>query len=70
VPTYRLHDHAGDDLGLSEHPTRTVEPGDVVVLSDGREAHVTARVEAESGPLAALPEVAVSSERQRRARPA
>jgi hypothetical protein len=31
-----------------------IEPGDVVVLPDGREALVTARVEAEPGPLAAL----------------
>jgi hypothetical protein len=41
---YRLHDHEGDDLGLVEHPTPNVEPGDVVMLDDGREALVTARV--------------------------
>jgi len=35
----------------------------VVVLADGTEVIVTARVEAEPGPLAALLEVAVSSER-------
>ena len=32
----------------------------MVVLPDGREAIVTARVEAESGPLAALLEVAIA----------
>ena len=46
VPTYRLHDTTGDDLGLIEHPAPNVEPGDVVMLADGREALVTARVEA------------------------
>jgi hypothetical protein len=54
VPAYRLHDHEGDDLGLIEHPASNVEPGDVIMLPDGREALVTARVEAEPGPLAAL----------------
>ena len=38
LPTYRLHDLEGDDLGLLEHPAPNVEPGDVVVLADGREA--------------------------------
>jgi hypothetical protein len=38
---------------------RFVEPGDVVVLADGREALRTARVETSSGPLAALLEVVV-----------
>jgi hypothetical protein len=45
VPTYRLHDRSGDDLGLLEHPAPNLEPGDVVVLADGREAIVTATVE-------------------------
>jgi hypothetical protein len=49
VPIYRLHDTTGDDLGLLEHPAPTIEPGDVVVVADGREAIVTARVEAEPG---------------------
>ena len=40
MPTYRLHDTTGDDLGLLEHPAPNVEPGDVVVLPDGREALV------------------------------
>ena len=44
MPTYRLHDTTGDDLGLIEHPAPNVEPGDLVVLADGREALVTARV--------------------------
>jgi hypothetical protein len=57
---YRLHDTTGDDLGLLEHPAPNIEPGDVVVVADGREAIVTARVEAEPGPVAALPEVALA----------
>jgi hypothetical protein len=32
VPTYRLHDTPGDDLGLLEHPAPNLEPGDVVAL--------------------------------------
>jgi hypothetical protein len=44
MPTYRIHDTTGDDFGLIEHPAPNVEPGDVVVLADGREALVTARV--------------------------
>jgi hypothetical protein len=57
---YRLHDTTGDDLGMVEHPAPNVEPGDVVVLPDGREALVTARVETNGGQLAALLEVAVA----------
>jgi hypothetical protein len=59
---YRLHDTTGDDLGLLEHPAPNVEPGDVVVLTDGREGVVTARVEAEPGwgQLVAMLEVAVA----------
>ena len=60
MPTYRLHDTTGDDLGLLEHPAPNVEPGDVVVVPDGREALVTARVEADAGPLSALLEVAIA----------
>lgn len=67
MAAYRLHDHEGEDLGLLEHPARNVEPGDVVVLPDGREALVTARLEAEPGPLAGLLEVVVSAERPGRA---
>lgn len=61
VPTYRVHDTTGDDLGLIEHPAPNVEPGDVVELADGREALVTARVEAKPGPLVALLEVAIAA---------
>jgi hypothetical protein len=45
-----------------EHPAPNLEPGDVVVVADGREAMVTARVEAESGwgHLVALLEVAIA----------
>ena len=50
MPTYRLHAHDGDDLGLLEHPAPNVEPGDIVMLADGREALMTARVEARPGP--------------------
>ena len=60
MPAYRLHDTTGDDLGLVQHPAPNLEPGDVVVLADGREALVTARVEVEPGPLEALLEVVVS----------
>jgi urease accessory protein UreE len=45
VSIYRLHDTTGEDLGLLEHPAPNLEPGDVVVVADGREAVVTARVE-------------------------
>jgi hypothetical protein len=45
---------------LSEHPAPNVEPGDVVVLPDGREALVIARVETDSGQIAALLEVAIA----------
>jgi hypothetical protein len=60
VPIYRLHDTTGDDLGLLEHPAPNLEAGDVVVLDDGREALVTARVEADGGELVALLEVALA----------
>jgi hypothetical protein len=43
VPTYRIHDTTGNDLGLIEHPAPNVEPG-------------TARVKP-PGPLAGLLEV-------------
>jgi hypothetical protein len=72
VPIYRLHDTTGDDLGLLEHPAPNLEPGDVVVVADGREAIVTARVEAEPGwgQLVALLEVAIAdSARSRRRTP-
>jgi hypothetical protein len=36
VPTYRLHDTTGDDLGLLEHPAPNLEPSDVVVLAGFR----------------------------------
>jgi len=70
MPTYRLHDTTGDDLGLLQHPASNLEPGDVVLLADGREAIVTARVEARPGPLEALLEVvAAPSSESTRARP-
>jgi hypothetical protein len=60
VPAYRLHDTAGDDLGQLEHPSAGLEPGDVVHLSDGREAVVTARVETDDEAILALLEVLVA----------
>ena len=60
---FRLHDTTGDDLRLLEHPAPNLEPGDVVVVADGREAIVTARVEAEPGPLVAMLEVAIAPSR-------
>jgi hypothetical protein len=44
------------------HPTPSIEPGDAVVVADGREAIVTARLEAEPGwrQLVALLEVAIA----------
>lgn len=54
MPVYHLHDTAGDDLGLLEHPATNVEPGDVVHLSDGREALVTARDETNDEAIWAL----------------
>jgi hypothetical protein len=58
VPTYRLHSTTEGDLGLLEHPAPTLKAGDVVELSDGREALVTARVDTGEAPIAALLEVA------------
>jgi hypothetical protein len=65
VPIYRLHDTSGADLGLLEHPAPNLEPGDVVLVADGREAIVTARVEAEPGwgQQVALLEVAIAPSR-------
>jgi hypothetical protein len=62
VAIYRLHDTTGDDVGLLEHPAPNLEPGDVVLVADGREAIVTARVEAEPGwgHLVALLEVPIA----------
>ncbi len=66
MPIYRLHSHVGDDLGLLKHPASNLEPGDIVVLGDGREALVTARVETDGGPLAGLLEIVVSEATTRR----
>lgn len=54
-------DTTGDDLGFLEHPAPNLEPGDVVMVPDGREALVTARVQTYGrGRLAALLEVAIA----------
>jgi hypothetical protein len=65
VSIYRLHDTTGEDLGILEHFAPNLEPGDVVLLADGREAVVTGRVEAEPGPgpLVAMLEVAIAPSR-------
>lgn len=56
MPSYRIHDTTRDDVGTVEHPAPECRTGDVVVLEDGREALVTARVETDGrGPFAALP---------------
>jgi hypothetical protein len=62
VYRYRIYDTTGEELGLIEHFAPNIEPGDVVVVADGREAIVTARVEAEPGwgQLVALLEVAIA----------
>lgn len=60
MPTYRVRDTAGDDLGLIRHPATNVEPGDVVRLADGREAIVAARVETGEEAIAGLLDVVVA----------
>lgn len=58
---YRLHDTTGEDVGVIAHPAPNVEPGDVIMLPDGREAIVTAQVETSGvGPFAAMLEVVVA----------
>jgi hypothetical protein len=42
VPTYRLHDPNGDDLGEVEHPAPNVEPEDAITLRDAWDAVVIA----------------------------
>ena len=46
MPVYRLYDTTGGNLGQLEDPATTIAPGDIVVLEDGRDAHVTMRIEA------------------------
>jgi hypothetical protein len=62
MPTYRLRDdETGEDLGILDHPAPNVEVGDLVLLADGREAVVTARVEGWRGSsITADLDVAVS----------
>jgi len=57
---YRLRDTTGEDLGLIEHPAPNVEAGDVVMLPDGREALVSARLEADGNLVDALLQVVIS----------
>jgi hypothetical protein len=60
VPFYSLHDTAGESLGLLDAPATTIEPGDFVVLEDGRDARVTARVETNDERVWAVLEVLVA----------
>jgi hypothetical protein len=60
VPTYRLYDTTGDDLGLLEHPGRTWSPVTSSCSQTAGETLVTARVEAEPGSLVALLGVVVA----------
>jgi hypothetical protein len=61
MPTYRLHETTGDEVGILGQPVPNVEPGDVVVLTAAREAMVTARLEGGRGSrFEALLEVAVA----------
>ena len=60
MATYRLRDATGDDLGVIEHPAPNVEAGDVVMLPDGREALVSARIEGDERFVTALLQVVIS----------
>ena len=55
VPTYRLHDTTGEGLGLMEHAAPNVDPGDVVMLPDGREALEARGRRVESGTPGGAP---------------
>jgi hypothetical protein len=50
MPVYQLHDTVGTNLGMFEDPATNIGPGDIVVLEDGRDAHVTLRVETSDAP--------------------
>jgi len=50
MPVYRVYDTVGNNLGPFEDASSTIAPGDVVVLEDGRDAHVTMRAETSDGP--------------------
>ena len=51
MPVYRLYDTVGTNLGLFEEPTANITAGDIVELEDGRDAHVTMRVETSDEPV-------------------
>jgi hypothetical protein len=60
-PTALRDDETGEDLGILDHPAPNVEVGDLVLLADGREVVVTARVEGWRGSsITADLDVAVS----------
>jgi hypothetical protein len=62
MPTYCLQGEYGY-VGLLEHPAPNLGAGDVVVVGDGRQALVTARIEAWRGSrFAAVLEVVLSPE--------
>lgn len=54
MPAYRLYDTVGTNFGTFEDPTWNIAPGNVVVLEDGRDAHVTLRIETSDGPALVL----------------
>jgi hypothetical protein len=57
---YRVRDRTGKDHGVLEHPAPNVARGDVVTLSDGRKALVTALIGAGRGSrFAAVLEVII-----------
>jgi len=61
MPTYFLQDASGY-IGLLEHESSDLVAGDVVVLEDGREALVTARIGGARGSrFVAVLEVIVAS---------
>jgi hypothetical protein len=51
VPVYRLYDTVGKNLGLFDDPATNIGPGDIVVLEDGRDTHVTTRIETNDEPV-------------------
>jgi hypothetical protein len=62
MPTYCLQGEQGY-VGLLEHPAWDLKAGDVVVLGDGRQALVTARIESWRGSrFAAVLEIVLSPE--------
>ena len=69
MPKYALQDQRRY-LGLLEHPAPNLNPGDLVVLPDGREARITAVIGAgRYSKLAAVLEVVFAEPEATRATP-